>query len=96
MAPGPLDTAKEAIPPGKRLPSVTVVDGVQTLPPGVGVGVGDATGVGLDTGVGDATGVGLDTGVGVGVAAPPQLVVVILNVHPPLMLPRSPPKSSTT
>ncbi len=72
--PGPLDTVKEGGPPGKRSPSVTVVVGVQTLPPGVGVGVGDATGVGVGdatgVGVGDATGVGVGdaTGVGVGLA----------------------------
>ncbi len=38
--PGPLVMPKEAIPPGKRSPSVTVVIGVQVPPPGVGVGVG--------------------------------------------------------
>jgi len=62
--PGPLDTPKDGIPPGNKSPSVTVVVGVQTLPPGVGVGV--APGVGLATGVGDAPGVGDATGVGVG------------------------------
>ena len=47
--PGPLVTPKEATPPGNKSPSVTVVLGVQTLPPGVGVGfgVGVATGVGV-------------------------------------------------
>ena len=55
--------------------------------PGIGVGVGVPDGVG----VGDATGVG----VGVGVV-PPQVVVVMFNVHPPLMLPTSSAASSTT
>ena len=54
--PGPLDTPKEAIPPGNKSPSETVVVGVQTLPPGVGVGVG----------VGDGVGVGVGVGVGLG------------------------------
>ena len=35
----PLVTPKEAIPPGAKSPSVTVVVGTQKLPPGVGVGV---------------------------------------------------------
>ncbi len=76
--PGPLDTPKEARPPGKRSPSVTVVIGVQVCEVGVGVGFG----VGLATGVGDATGVGVGlatgvgdaTGVGVGVGATPQVM----------------------
>ncbi len=38
--PGPLDTPKEGIPPGKRSPSLTVVNGVQICGVGVGVGVG--------------------------------------------------------
>jgi hypothetical protein len=38
--PGPVFTPKETIPPGNKSPSVTVALGVQTLPPGVGVGVG--------------------------------------------------------
>jgi hypothetical protein len=66
--PGPLVTPKEATPPGNKSPSVTVVLGVQTLPPGVGVGfgVGDAPGVGV--GVAPGVGVGVAPGVGVGVA----------------------------
>jgi hypothetical protein len=50
--PGPLPTLKEAKPPGIKFPSVTVVDGVQTLPPGVGVGVGVGVEVGVGVGVG--------------------------------------------
>ncbi len=65
--PGPLATLKEAKPPGIKFPSVNVVDGVQTLPPGVGVGVGVPTGVGV--------GVGVPTGVGVGVGVTPQLSI---------------------
>ena len=66
---------------------------VPVVPAGFCVGVPDGVGVGLATGVG----VGDATGVGVGVATgPPQLVVVIFNVHPPLMLPTSSAASSTT
>jgi len=67
--PGPLDTPKVGIPPGNKSPSVTVVVGVQTLPPGVGVGVGVPPGVGVGVGVatGVGVGVGVVTGVGVGV-----------------------------
>ena len=42
--PGPLVTPKEARPPGKRSPSLTVVIGVQTCGVGVGVGVGGGGG----------------------------------------------------
>ena len=52
--PGPLDTPKETIPPGKRFPSVTVVLGVQICGVGVGVGVGIGVGVGVGVGVGAA------------------------------------------
>ena len=70
--PGPLDTPKEARPPGAKSPSLTSVVGVQVCEVGVGVafGVGLATGVGF--GVGLATGVGDATGVGVG--ATPQVM----------------------
>ncbi len=48
--PGPLVTPKETMPPGNKLPSVTVVAGVQIC--GVGLGVGVPTGVGVGFGVG--------------------------------------------
>ena len=65
--PEPLNTAKETIPPGNRSPSVTVVVGVQTFPPGVGVGVAVGVEVGVAIGVAVGVGVGVVVGVGVGV-----------------------------
>lgn len=52
IVPELLVTRNSVMPPGKRSPSVTVIIGVQTLPPGVGVGVGVAVGVGVGVGVG--------------------------------------------
>ncbi len=65
---GPLVTPKETIPPGNKSPSVTVVNGVQTLPPGVGVGVCVGDGIGVGVGLATGVGVGVAIGVGVGVA----------------------------
>ncbi len=82
-----------AIVPGKVLPAQVPTTParlsrrakVPVVPAGFGSGVPDGVGVG------DATGVG----VGVG-SVPPQLVVVMFNVHPPLKLPTSSSASSTT
>jgi len=55
--PGPLITPKEAIPPGNKSPSVTVVLGVQVC--GIGVPIGDGVGLGVGVVVGVGVGVGL-------------------------------------
>jgi hypothetical protein len=62
---------------------------------GVGVaGVAVGVGVGVD-GVGVGVGVpGVTVGLGVGVAQMP--LVLMLKLHPPVMVPTSPPRSSTT
>ncbi len=62
--PKPLVTPNEAIPPGAKSPSLTVVNGAQVC--GVGVGVGFGVGVGVGVGVGFGVGVGVGAGVGVG------------------------------
>ncbi len=69
--PGPLDTPKEARPPGKRSPSLTVVVGTQVCcVGGVGVGVGGGGGGGV--------GVGVGVGVGCG-GTPTQLVILFVS-----------------
>src|SRR3977135_1325818 len=61
---------------------------------GVGVGVG-VPGVAVGVGVGVA-GVGETEAVGLGVGDGQAPLVEMLKLHPPVMVPTSPPRSSTT
>lgn len=62
--PGSLITPKDAIPPGAKSPSETLVVGVQVPPPGVCVAIG----------------VGVAVGVGVGVAPPGVQIMFISSM----------------
>jgi len=73
-------------PAGAATPLLDVVCGLS--PPLLNV---QALGMGVGVGVGVAVGVPVGVGVGVGV-----IEQLMFNVHPPLMLPTSPPKSSKT